>query len=249
MTGTDPVERWRRARKDPARAVLEGFHPLKHALRFGAEIVEAVAPDPPAVLALATALAPDLAPALEAILRPVDGDLWDRLLPRTPATGVAAIALRPDVDPATLLAAPAAAPVVLLDRPRRMGNVGAVVRAAAAAEAAGVLTTGSHDPWNPAAIRGAAGLHWAVPVARVDRIPPSDRPLVAVDPDGEPFGPGAIPPRAILAFGTERHGLDATILESAERRVAIPMRPGVSSLNLATAVAVVLYVGRVLEPG
>ena len=46
-----------------------------------------------------------------------------------------------------------------------MGNMGACVRVAAAADAAGVLTTGGNDPWHPDALRGAAGLHFALPVA------------------------------------------------------------------------------------
>ena len=40
-------------------------------------------------------------------------------------------------------------------------------------------------------------------------------------------------PGAILAFGTERHGLSDELLERADLRLGIPMRPGVSSLNLA----------------
>ena len=40
------------------------------------------------------------------------------------------------------------APVVLLEDPRDLGNMGACVRVAAAADAAGVLSTGSHDPWH-----------------------------------------------------------------------------------------------------
>ena len=67
----------------------------------------------------------------------------------------------------------------------------------------------------------------------------SKRPLIAVDPDGdEELTP---PPGAILAFGSERRGLSDDLVERADARVAIPMRPGVSSLNLATAVAAVLY--------
>ena len=50
-----------------------------------------------------------------------------------------------------------------------------------------------------------------------------------------------LPDDAVLAFGSERHGLGAALLARADARVGIPMRPGVSSLNLATAVAVVLY--------
>lgn len=238
------AERWRAARRGPDLAVLEGFHPLKHALRFGAEVVEAVAPDPSAVLRLAAGLAPDLVERLGSLVERVPGEAFRRLAPAPPPTGVLALARRPEVSADAVLAAPGAAPVVLLERPRRMGNLGAVVRVAAAAGAAGVLTTGRHDPWCPAAIRGAAGLHFAVPVARVDALPAAGRPLVAIDPAGDPLGPDSIPPRAVLAFGTERSGLSAELFERAERRIGIPMRPGVSSLNLATAVAVVLYAPR-----
>jgi RNA methyltransferase, TrmH family len=116
------------------------------------------------------------------------------------------------------------------------------VRVAAAADAAGVLTTGRADPWDPAALRGSAGLHYAVPVSLLDRLDTRGRPLIALDPDGEPLG--TLPPGAVLAFGTERHGLSAELLDRADARLAIPMRAGVSSLNLATAVAVVLFSGR-----
>ena len=122
-----------------------------------------------------------------------------------------------------------------------MGNMGACVRVAAAADAAGVLTTGANDPWHPDALRGAAGLHYALPVAAAEALPPSDRPLVAIDPGGEDLRPSALPPRAILAFGTERHGLSDSLLDRADARLGIPMRAGVSSLNLATAVAAVLF--------
>ncbi|HWT93945.1 MAG TPA: TrmH family RNA methyltransferase, partial [Solirubrobacteraceae bacterium] len=56
--------------------------------------------------------------------------------------------------------------------------------------------------------------------------------------------PGAVPPGALLAFGTERHGLSDALLAQADARVRIPMRAGVSSLNLATAVAAALYGAR-----
>ena len=101
------------------------------------------------------------------------------------------------------------------------------------------ITTGTLDPWDPAALRGSAGLHYALPVARVEAVEPRGRPLLAVDPEGEELG--AIPARAVLAFGSERHGLSGELLARADGRLRIPMRPGVSSLNLATAVAAVLF--------
>lgn len=235
------VHRYRAARRDPRLAVLEGFHALKHALRFGAEVNEAVASDPQELVSLADELAPDLAESLRARVSPVGADVLAELVPQAPRTGVVAIASRPVIDVGEVLADRRPAPLVLLEEPRTMGNMGACVRVAAAADAAGVLTTGSNDPWHPDALRGAAGLHFALPVAAVVELPQSDRPLIAIDPDGEDLRPRELPPRAILAFGTERYGLSPELLDRADARLGIPMRPGVSSLNLATSVAAVLF--------
>jgi RNA methyltransferase, TrmH family len=236
--------RFRTARRDPGLTVVEGFHALKHALRFGAELVEAVAVDPGALDAMAAELAPDLAGRLAGRVEQVDAETLADLVPLVPHTGVAAIARRPAVDVTGTLADPAPAPVVLLEDPRNMGNIGACIRVAAAAGAAAVIARGENDPWHPDAVRGAAGLQFALPVARVDALPSSDRPLLAIDPEGEELAPGVVPPRAILAFGTERHGLSPELFERADARVAIPMREGVSSLNLATSVAIVLFCTR-----
>jgi RNA methyltransferase, TrmH family len=235
------IRRYRSARRDPGLAVLEGFHALKHALRFGAEVEDAVAIDPAELERLAADLAPDLAGSLAGRVTAVDAETLARLVPQAPRTGLVALARRPSVDLAAALRDPRPAPVVLLEDPRTMGNMGACVRVAAAADAAGVLTTGEIDPWHPEALRGAAGLHFALPVVRVEAPPACDRPLVAVDPEGDGLDLAELPPRAILAFGTERHGLSEELLGRADARLAIPMRDGVSSLNLATAVAAVLY--------
>ena len=181
------------------------------------------------------------------LAREIDRRVFDQLAPLAPSTGVMALAVRPSVDTAAVLADARAAPVVLLEDPRDLGNMGACVRVAAAADAAGVLSTGTHDPWHPDALRGAAGLHFAVPVARAcvaEDLQRLDRPLLAIDPDGEPLEPSALPARALLAFGTERHGLSRELLARADAHVGIPMRAGVSSLNLATSVAAVLYAWR-----
>lgn len=238
------IRRYRAARRDSRLAVLEGFHALKHALRFGAEVLEAATAEPSELGRLAAELAPDVAGALVAQAAPVGAEMLAELVPQAPRTGVVAIARRPAVDPARVLAERRPAPLVLLEDPRTMGNMGACVRVAAAADAAGVLSTGDNDPWHPDALRGAAGLHFALPVVAVEGLPESDRPLVAIDPGGDELRPHELPPRAILAFGTERHGLSDGLLARADARLGIPMRPGVSSLNLATAVAAVLFAQR-----
>jgi RNA methyltransferase, TrmH family len=238
------IRRFRGARRDRDLAVLEGFHALKHALRFGADLHEALTCDRPQLERLAGELAPDVAGRLAAVAETVSPELLAELVPQAPRTGVVAIGQRRRIPVEAILADMREAPVVLLEDPRTMGNMGACVRVAAAADAAGVLTAGPNDPWHPDAVRGAAGLHYALPVASVAELPPSRRPLVALDPGGEDLRPAELPPRAILAFGSERHGLSDALLARADARLGIPMRPGVSSLNLATAVAAVLFAQR-----
>jgi TrmH family RNA methyltransferase len=239
------IECFRRARRDQSLAVLEGFHAIKHAIRFHAALEQVCAVDPDELRSLVGRLAPDIGAELSGLVQTVPPAVFAGLAPMPPETGVIAIARRRQADATAVLAARSAAPVVLLEAPAHLGNLGAVVRVAAAAGATAVLTTGPQDPWHPAALRGSAGLHFALPVTRIDELPARhDRPLVAVHPHGEPLRPSVLPDCAILAFGSERRGLSAEMIAAADQQIAIPMRQGVSSLNLASAVAVILYTWR-----
>jgi len=222
-----------RARRARDLVVLEGFHAIKHAIRFGGELLGIWTADPAELEALRARLAPDL----EISAQVVDVDALRLAVPRAQVVAVARRPAQPDAD--SVLSGPGH--VVLLEDPRHLGNLGAVVRVAAAAGAAGVMTTGRQDPWHPDALRGSAGLHFALPVHHLRAIRTGERELVALDPAGEPLRPRELPQAAVLAFGTERDGLSDQLLGRATRRIALPMSPGVSSLNLATAVAATLY--------
>lgn len=50
-----------------------------------------------------------------------------------------------------------------------------------------------------------------------------------------------LPDEALLAFGSERSGLSPELRARADRLVALPMRPQVSSYNLATSVGMALF--------
>lgn len=243
MSSAGAVAAFRAARGDPSLVVIDGFHALKHAWRFGARPSLVVTVDRDHLATLVARLAPDVAPILD-VATDMDADLFARLGARPHTTGVAAIATRPSDSAADLLADDGAAPIVLLEAPRGLGNVGACVRVAAAAGAAAVLTTGERDPWAPEAVRGSAGLHFALPVVRVRWPLAIERPLIAMDPDGDPFSASAIPPGAVIAFGNERGGLTDEVARSAQARLRLPMREGVSSLNLAASVSAVLYAWR-----
>ena len=248
MTDHALIDRFRQARRDPALAVLDGLHPVKHARRFGAVIEEMVSADVGAVLSLAAEVSPDVCGQLAGHLKSVCSGDFRQLSPVPPDTGIIAIARRPAVRPDEILSGPLDSPVVLLENPRNPFNIGATVRVAAAAGAAGVLVTGQQDPWHPAAIVSAAGLQFALPVARVGYLPSGKREILAVDPDGEPMPWGSVPPGPILAFGSERQGISRELLSQSTRHLAIPMAPGVSSLNLATSAAVALYALRFSLP-
>ena len=227
-----------------AEVVLEGFHAVKHALRFGADVEDLVTTEPETVETLRRELAPDL-DLTAAGLRTVDEATWHRLVGRRLPSPLRATTRRPEHRLEEVVARPG--PLVLLERPRHLGNLGAVVRVAAAVGAAGVLTTGDADPWHPTAVRAAAGLHLALPVLRTDldaavtTARGAGRRIVAVDGDGEDLHATPPPVTSLLLLGTERHGLSDDARAAADRHVAIAMRAGVSSLNLATAAAVVLY--------
>lgn len=237
------VLRWHEHCADPGTVVLDGFHALKHALRFGAEVGVVVCSDKDAVLRLAADLAPDLTADLEQRVSEVPAVTLRGLVPRVHPTGVAALAAMPPAEglTAVLSALPRRAPVVVLDRPRNLGNVGAVVRLAAGFGVTGVVTTGDLDPWHPNAIRAAAGLHYATAVHRTtpDGLPPG--PLHVLDPEGEDIRAVDLPDDALVVFGSERHGVSDELRARARALVSLPMRPQVSSYNLATSVGMALF--------
>jgi TrmH family RNA methyltransferase len=230
---------------DPSLVFLDGFHALKHAVRFGAELLLVVVTSSDRLRALAGALAADVLEPLEARACVADRrDVDAHTTVRPHWTGVWGVARRPSYDATQALAATDHGPLVLLEQPKHRGNLGACIRVAAAAGAGGVVVLGGADPWEPAVVRGAAGLHFAIPVVTLQGTDAIDRPIVAFDPDGDELRADLIPNDAVLAFGSERDGLSDELLRSASARLRIPMQPGVSSLNLAVAVGVVLYAVR-----
>ncbi len=220
---------------------VPGFHAVKHALRFKADIVDIVAVDDGAWRKLVAGFASDIEAELTCRVRLVSAQEFKVFSPGTHPTGIVALAWRPvyQVDPAADLGR--AAPAILLENPRRLGNIGAVIRVAAAAGAGCVLVAGDVDPWHAEAVQGSAGLHFALPVVKVGGFDEVAGPIIAMDAGGMPIQDAAIPPNAILAFGTEREGLTGALRGRAGMVVSLSMRQGVSSLNLATSVAATLY--------
>jgi RNA methyltransferase, TrmH family len=130
------------------------------------------------------------------------------------------------------------------------GNLGTIIRTVDATGGAGVITIGdSTDPFAPAAVKASMGSLFAVPVAHA---PDADAfyawaaargvDVVATSGSAETAHWRAAyrRPLAVL-FGAEGSGLPGPVLRRADRRVRIPMTGTAESLNLAAAVAVMLY--------
>lgn len=129
---------------------------------------------------------------------------------------------------------------VALDGVQDPGNVGTIVRLAAAFGASGVLLLpGSADPFGPKAIRASAGAVLTVPAARigVQELLESGVPLVSTSMTGAASDP---PSRnAVLVFGNEGAGVSAAVL-ARSTVLAIAMSPAVESLNVASSAAILL---------
>jgi RNA methyltransferase, TrmH family len=235
---------WDQTKLQDELVILEGFHALKHALRFGATVERIFVRESSSLEAISEELAPDVKGLLEnAGLSPqtISDNLFKQLSSPPHPTGILSIAHKPTLSVNEVMADTKHKPIVLLEEPAHLGNVGAVVRVSAAAGAAGVFTTGKADPWHPVALRGGAGLQFALPVMKIELPLAGDRPWVGFDPEGELMNLVEIPKRSILVFGTERQGISEKTLARCDIRIRIPMESMVSSLNLATAVAVGLY--------
>ena len=138
------------------------------------------------------------------------------------------------------------------------GNVGALVRAAEAAGASGLVTVGaSADPLGWKALRAAMGSAFRLPMARVPDLEAlfvalhaAELQVVALDSAGGVAAEDLDLTRpTCLALGGEGHGLPEAVLSRADARLRLPMRVPVESLNVAVAGALALYAAAAQREG
>ncbi|MBC2710483.1 MAG: 16S rRNA (guanine(527)-N(7))-methyltransferase RsmG [Desulfosarcina sp.] len=120
-------------------------------------------------------------------------------------------------------------------------NVGAVIRCGAAFDADRiVLLSESANPFHPKAIRTSAGTVFSTRLFHGPSLGaiPEDLPVIALASSGRPLARVSFPESFLLLPGMEGPGLPDRWERDA---VAIPMAPGVESLNAAVATAIALY--------
>lgn len=135
---------------------------------------------------------------------------------------------------------------LVLDRLQDAGNVGSMLRSAAAFGIGQVIALkGSAALWSPKVLRAGMGAHWALHLVEgVDEsaLDTLDLPMIATSSHAEhDIAELALPWPCAWLMGHEGQGLSATLLARCALQCRIPQPGGLESLNVAAAAAVCLY--------
>jgi TrmH family RNA methyltransferase len=136
---------------------------------------------------------------------------------------------------------------LLLENIQDPGNLGSILRSAAAAGASDAwLSKGCADPWSPKVLRAAMGAHFSLHLHERADLPNAALrcagQVIALTADGaRSFFELDLTGPVALALGNEGAGLSVTLREAATERVKIPMPGPAESLNVAAAAAVCLF--------
>jgi TrmH family RNA methyltransferase len=135
---------------------------------------------------------------------------------------------------------------VVLDRIQDAGNVGSILRSAAAFGFHQVLALqGTAGLWSPKVLRSGMGAHFSLELAEglnADSVQSLGLPLVVTSSHEGTDLPGiALPRLCAWVFGHEGQGVAHALVQCADVRVRIPQPGGEESLNVAAAAAICLY--------
>ncbi len=172
----------------------------------------------------------------------VSDQIMDHASSLESAPGVLAVLPRPSISlPETPLF------ILILDRIANPGNLGSLLRSAAAAGVDGVLLAPEcADPFNPKALRGGMGVQIRLPIENLEW--PDIRLLtdslaffIASSRGGISFYSVDWRFPSALIIGSEASGPSAEAQSLAQSEITIPMRSGVESLNAAVAGGIILF--------
>ncbi|BAH39394.1 MAG TPA: RNA methyltransferase [Gemmatimonas aurantiaca] len=163
--------------------------------------------------------------------------------------GILAVAPIPDHRLPTPM--PPCARILVLDALQDPGNVGTVIRTAAAlGVSATIALPGTVDLWNAKVVRGSMGALFHHPVLAMSwedcaaQLGLAAFVIMAADTDGVNIAdlrPGQVPDRVALVASNEGAGLSAHLASAVTQRVAIAMEPTVESLNVGVATGILLH--------
>jgi RNA methyltransferase, TrmH family len=232
----------RRGREKQGLCLVEGVRLIEDAMRAGVY---------PALIFFAPSaqLTPAVQPLFDSVRseRIPGGELAPEIFRTLSDTitsqGVIAVLPIPTMGPRSTVTL-----VLVLDRVRDPGNLGTILRSAAAAGVELVmLTDGCADPWNPKTLRAGMGAHFRLPLETRMGWPAIARRAAGMQVWAADTGGSLVYDQvdwnrpSVLIVGGETEGLSSEAAGLAAGRLAIPMCNQVDSLNAAMAVTVVLF--------
>ena len=165
----------------------------------------------------------------------------------SPLDSPAGIGFVLDLPAASAIAANAA--TVVLDRVQDPGNVGSILRSAAAFGVRQVLALGGTAAlWSPKVLRAGMGAHFALQLIEgldESALDALSLPLLATSSHhGELLHEAALPWPCAWVMGHEGQGVSTSLLARCAQQLRIAQPGGEESLNVAAAAAVCLYESR-----
>ncbi len=141
--------------------------------------------------------------------------------------------------------------LLILDGIRDPGNLGTILRTAAAAGVEAVLLApGCADAWSPKVLRAAMGAHFHLPIQDLSWpeirhiLKLSDKAMhiyLADSASGIPYTQADFRAPSVLIVGGEAYGAGKDATSLADEKVHIPMPGGSESLNAAVAASILLF--------
>lgn len=140
--------------------------------------------------------------------------------------------------------------VILLEGIKDAGNLGTILRTAAAFGIDGIVLYGDTvDLYNPKCVRSTVGCLWKTPIIEIKDFSTlkeifTSYERVATLPKGEniinlsDYKPSE---KTLIMFGSEADGLSDDLKDFATKNITIEMADNVESLNLSVSAAVVMY--------
>ena len=144
-------------------------------------------------------------------------------------------------------------PTVILDRLQDVGNVGSILRSAAAFGVQQVVALkGTAALWGPKVVRAGMGAHFGLQLVEgveLGDLDGLDVPIVVTSSHhGLALNQARIPFPCAWVLGHEGQGIRPELAQRAALEVRIPQPGGEESLNVAAAAAICLYAGSANAP-
>jgi len=140
--------------------------------------------------------------------------------------------------------------IIILDAIRDPGNLGTMIRtAAAAAVDVLILAPGCADPYSPKVLRSAMGTHFMIPVVQMDwdeiaakiKTIPDLQILASMMDNGKSCWDYDLCKPTALIIGSEANGISRTAQDISDGNIFIPMPGNIESLNAVMAASILIF--------